>query len=218
MQHEPSPGCGSEFFNKVLCNSAATLTQQWISVRCASLPISERETSGVFCRALRHAPTVSANSRGTARPCQSSPKRCHQRLCAWGDSPVSAEPRHHRRPGIAALRAPAPSSPASLLWEPCGRSPRAQNVAPQQTGALLDVALRQFLFLAQGPQTVVDHPSLFPSTQCQSRPTFNHDALRKRRFSPPLPSLWHRSPLPLTDRTAPPHIFSFLPCCSSGTL
>ena len=39
------------------------------------------------------------------------------------------------------------------------------------------------LFFAQRSQAVADHHVACPSDQCQSRPTFNHDALQKGRFS-----------------------------------
>src|SRR6266513_2195422 len=99
----------------------AAFRRLWTSFRCASPLFFEREIKGAFGPALAPARVASASSRDSARLCRSFPRQCHRLSCASVDSQVSAEPRHHRTICTVGLRAPEPSSPASPLWEPCGR-------------------------------------------------------------------------------------------------
>ncbi|MGI0135112.1 MAG: AAA family ATPase, partial [Candidatus Micrarchaeaceae archaeon] len=104
------------------------ISPRWSSLRCPSTPLPEQKPSGVFCPSLRSGPRVYGNSRGIAHPCRSFLKQSHPLFFASGASQVLAGPdlppveeplhRHFERP--------CHLLPAFLLWEPCGRSPRAR--------------------------------------------------------------------------------------------
>jgi hypothetical protein len=138
-------------------------------------------TLGAFCRALGRAPTIYASSRGTAHPCRSFPRQCHRLSCALGDSQVSAEPRRHRRACTAALRAPAPSSLASRLWELCGRSPHAKCSSAADRSAFQYRPCDSF-FSSRNARKRSQITLPYPLHYIIRGKPSNHDVLRKESF------------------------------------